>query len=992
MWGQHPKTGKPIRILQMDTCISKDLKTLLWVGPDTPEGKWDRWTVGALGLSYLTSATDVLVLCDPTTDPAWLATNRWRDVQMILASKEVLDTLGEEALKKMEIGNLICLEEASDVYPFVGPVWDGTPHDAALIASILLRMNRVFGVKPNKDRSINATLAPHSPPDLWMITQFYKPSAARRAREIKTCLQKNLDNPLIDKVVLLTETDLSNEFPKSSKILQDVIGERMKYSTVIRWIAEKAPANTICVFANSDIYLDETWKNIWATNVKDKFISLLRYEAIENRPDTEHEIFGPRSDSQDTWAVLSDSVKERKWDYFALDFIFGKAGCDNAINVEMLRAKFLVVNPSLTLKTHHLHTSEIRSYDPKDIVDKAMYLYIDPTGLNDMTPIFSPKVSQTVTTASFARAVAGMKPAHLKTFCTMVTKGEKYSYTYGSPNLFTPDPISIYEADNVFQMPTGLAYTYSSLYVGKSKAGSEAWNKSHISGLSPSLAVDVGLIAPLPDEYVKNSALYVLYYLSNILLLRERAGGYGEFWSPRAKSFLSALQLFNWQRKEVPVLPRDDGFQVWCKKGYIMLPTDNTYITREQIAALRQAILVSWQPTSQKKCVIFQDDLYCTREFINEIEPKLVGYDVKVIWANSETYTQALLGADIIIVAGDVTRWGWIWLAPKNAHVIQIQNEMEPDGECLHLAAACEQRHSLCLAPKGKLQKGLVDYVLESMKPITKVDTSLPLLLLPKQPAEGFFGHSGDSFREMAVLWAQKGYVRIAEDKHAHHVWLHGIGHTLLYDRPTYEWLDAAPPDEKRYKHGLFGNPAPPPGIGKSWSFWPRRPALVEELATMPLPSFSERSNTLVFYGKVENATQKKRRPLNWAAACSEFVMPVGSDKAYPFSQREYLEKLKKAKFGLCLPGYGLKCHREVECMAMGCVPIVMSDVDMKHYANPPVKGEHYIIADTPEDARRLSIETNEETWGKMSTACYVWWKENSSCDGLWNLTQKLLS
>jgi hypothetical protein len=277
------------------------------------------------------------------------------------------------------------------------------------------------------------------------------------------------------------------------------------------------------------------------------------------------------------------------------------------------------------------------------------------------------------------------------------------------------------------------------------------------------------------------------------------------------------------------------------------------------------------------------------------------------------------------------------------------------------------------------------------MKPLAKVDTSLPLLILPKQPTEGFFGHAGDSFREMAMLWAQKGYVRIAEDKHAHHVWLHGIGHTLLYDRPTYEWLEAAPPDEKRYKHGLFGNPAPPPGIGKSWSFWPRRPSLVEELALTSVP-FSERSNNLVFYGKVENATQKKRRPLNWAAACSEFVMPVGSDKAYPFSQKEYLEKLKKAKFGLCLPGYGLKCHREVECMAMGCVPIVMSDVDMKYYANPPVINEHYFIADTPEEARRLSIETNEETWGKMSAACYIWWKENSSCDGMWKLTQKLLS
>lgn len=998
MWGQHPKTGKPIRILQQQTSISKDLKTVVWIGPETPVGSWERWEVGALGLTYLTPNTDVLVLCEPgkvKEEVAWLAANKWRELKMILASKEVLDTLGEEALKKMEIGNMICLEETTDIYPFLGSKWDGTMNDAALIASILLRMTRVFGVSPSDHRNITTTLVPEQPQQLWMITQYYKPSSAKRAREIKTCLQKNVNNPLIDKIVLLTESDLSAEYPKTSKIQQEVIGQRLKYSTVIRWIAEKAPKNTICVFANSDIYLDETWKHVWTTSLEDRFLSLLRYEVVENKADKDHEIFGPRSDSQDTWVVLSDSVKSKTWDYSALDFIFGKAGCDNAINVEMLRAKFIVTNPSLTIKTHHLHTSEIRNYDAKDIVDKPVYFYIDPTALHDMTPLFSPTPSYKVEITPFPRPIVGVKPAHLKTFCAMLKRAEKYSFTTDTTNTFTSDPVPIYEVDDIFQTPTGLGYTYSSLYVGKSSAGSEAWNKSHISGLSPSLAVDVGLIAPLPDEYVENSAVYVLHYLSNILLLRERAGGAGEFWSPRQKPFLSALQLFNWKRKEVPVLPRDDELQVWCKKGYMMLPTDKNYVTREQVTALRRTLISGWNSQDQKKCVIFNDDLYCTREFINEIEPKIDEYEVKVVWPNSNMLVEALAGASLIILAGDVTQWGWIWMAPKGAHVIQIQNEMEPNGDCLHLAAAAELKHSLCLAPKGKIQKGLADYVLATINPKQiqpTVTSNAPLLIMPKQPTDGFFGHSGDSFREMATLWAHRGYVRIVEDKHAHQIWLHGVGHTLLYDRPTYEWLDAAPADEKRYKYGLFGNPAPPPGIGKSWSFWPRRPVLVEELASNPPGPFSERSNALVFYGKVENATQKKRRPLNWSAACSEFVMPVGSEKAYPFSQKEYLEKLRKAKFGLCLPGYGLKCHREVECMAMGCVPIVTGDVDMKNYANPPVKGEHYFVVDTPDEARRLSVETDEETWTKMSVACYAWWKENSSCDGMWALTQKLLS
>ena len=869
-------------------------------------------------------------------------------------------------------------------------------------------MNRAFGVNPSPIRSesmIKAFPEPPSEPQLWLISQYYRPDKPKRAKEIDLCLEKNLACPLIDKVVLLNEMDLSQYFPASSnKIQQEVIGKRLTYAAVIRWIAEKAPANTLCVFANSDIYLDATWKALWATAMEDRFLSLLRYEAADGVPDAEHKIFGPRADSQDTWVLLSDSVKSRTWDYKALDFNFGRAGCDNAINVEMLRARFLVANPALTLKTHHVHTSEIRTYDPQDIVDKPMYFYIQPTGLHDMNPLFNLKADSTITSQPFNRPVLGPNPMHMKTFCAMVSRGEKYKFAADATNIFTPDPIPVYETNEVFQTPTGLAYTYSSLYVGKSKAGSEAWNKSHISGLSPSLVVDVGLIAPLPDEFAANSASYVLRYLANILLLREKAGGKGEFWSPREKPFLNALQMFNWKQREVPVLPRDESIQVFCKKGYIMLPSDSPTITRSHVTALRSSLLGpggnGWLhiPAEEKRCIIFYDEVYCTREFINELEQKLQGYDIRVMWPATENIAAQLAGASLLIVGGgksSITRWGWSWILPKGAQIVEIQNEMEPDADCLHLAAAAEVRHSLCICPRV-VGPNLVETVLKAMtikEPVKAPVNTKPLLILPEQPEGSFFGHAGDSFRELARMWMVKGYVKIVEDKHAHHVWLHGIGNTLLYDRPTYEWLEQSPPDERVYKKALFGNPAPPSGA-KSWSFWPRRPAIVEEMSTTAAPAtpFGERAQTLVLYGRIENATQKKRRPLNWAAACSEFVMPVGGDKAYPFSQREYLEKLTEAKFGLCLPGYGWKCHREVECMAMGCVPIVTPDVDMKNYANPPVKDVHYFVAATPEEARRLASTTDEETWTKMSAAGRAWWKENCSCDGMWALTQKLLA
>jgi hypothetical protein len=1009
MWGAHPKTGKPIRILQTETSISKDKKTLLWLGlqhQTQTSIKWNRWEIGALTREHLTPSTSVLLLAEPqnaAADAQWLRTGAWKDLTMILAARDTLNILGEATLKEMGIGNIICLEEVCEIYPFVGPAWDGTTNDAALLASILLRMNYAYGIHPSPLRSENMIRAIYETPvphQLWLITQYYRPDKRVRALEIDLCLKKNLDCELIDKIVLLNEADFSAYLPISSKIQQEILGKRLTYAAVIRWIADKAPPNTLCVFANSDIYLDETWKAIWSTSMEERFLSLLRYEAADGVPEVEHKLFGPRADSQDTWVLLSDSVKSRKWDYEALNFNFGRAGCDNAINVEMLKAKFLVTNPALTLKTHHVHTSEIRSYDPQDIVDKPMYFYIQPTGLHDMMPLFNPKPTGTIQSVPFARPLLGTNLGQLRTFCSMLARGETYKLSADSPNIVTPEPTPVYDLTDVFQTPTGLAYSYSSLYVGKSKAGSEAWNKSHISGLSPSLIVDVGLIAPLPDEYVRNSATYVLKYLANILILRERAGGIGEFWSPRDQPFLKALQMFSWNQREVPVLPRDDSIQVWCKKAHAILPSDNTGISRSHVEVLRTSLLGPWSPTEmpEKRCVVIFDEVYCTRDFINELEKSLTEYDLRVIWPESETFVKTLSGASLCIVGSGkngIARWGWSWILPRGATLVEIQSELEPEGDCLQLAAAAELRHVLCICPKNP-GKTLLDNVLKSITlketPKAPVNTK-PLLILPKQPESSFFGHAGDSFREMARMWMVKGYVKIVEDAQAHQVWLHGIGDTLLYDRPTLEWLEQSPPDERNYKKGLFGNPTPP-AAGRSWSFWPRRPAIVEEMSSSAAParSFHERPQSLVLYGRIENAVQKRRRPLNWASACSEFVMPVGAEKAYPFSQREYLEKLTEAKFGLCLPGYGLKCHREVECMAMGCVPIVSPDVDMSGYAQPPVAKQHYFVAETPEEARRLATQTDEETWKTMSTACRAWWSANCSCEGMWSLTQKLLA
>ena len=180
----------------------------------------------------------------------------------------------------------------------------------------------------------------------------------------------------------------------------------------------------------------------------------------------------------------------------------------------------------------------------------------------------------------------------------------------------------------------------------------------------------------------------------------------------------------------------------------------------------------------------------------------------------------------------------------------------------------------------------------------------------------------------------------------------------------------------------LVGNPE-----SKSpWTFWPRRPRLVEALSGLDL----HRTKGLVFYGRSENGVQLgNRTKADWASVCDEFVHVTGSDP-YPFSQEEYLRNLAQAKWGLCLAGFGKKCHREIECMAMGCVPIVAPEVDMENYAQPPVEGVHFFRAADPITAEALVQGTSDEVWATMSAASKTWWLQNASVDGSWALTKRL--
>ncbi len=1022
MLAQHPKTGKPIRILRSDASLWRSQKTVVWLQDQDSSISWDRWDTLVMGLpeyfkwKQAKKRIDYLVLLD-TEDATvnWFTTMNPLEFRMIFISRDLVYKVGEAKFRQMKIQNLICLEEITKLYPFLGAPWDGTKEDMFLQIVALMRSSRMSGFQLTEHKrlsyfksiGIDLSFETGTPRKLWYFTQYYVPEKSKRRREIQKCLEMNVANPFIDKVVLLNEKELvsSLSIPKD-KIQEVVVGKRLTYELVLKWIYENAPSDVICVFANADIWLDnQMWKDVWTAKIDDVFIALLRWDVQEGKE--ESKLFGPRNDSQDTWCVLSDSVKNKTWNWPSLNIPFGKAGCDNAITVEMLRQKFLIVNPALSLKTHHYHTSDVRTYDPADVVDKPVFMYVDPNGIHDMEPIFDIKKYEvgSLQFEGFSRQLHSATPKTVETLCKMLERGERYLWTAKGSNTFASQSIPLYKYENAFQTPQGLVYSYNKLFIGKEEASKEAWAHSQLSSITPAFSVERTFAVPWRAEDVKTQEGYALYYLSKILMMQSQYGK-GEFWAP-AKGMLSVLELFTWGQRELPVIPHSDGAQIWCKEIIQYPCTTVQEVHKEEIQALRKALKIGWEPKkSSEKWVVMIDGTHITSEMVRGWEEKYTDREWAVLFdgrTSADRCVEKLKGAAGFIFFGGsktVSRWGFAWSLPENATVVEIQNEMDPNGEAAHLAGASNLQYFFASVPRAaeKAMQDLiskaVDQTLQSLDKI-KQASSIPTLHMPRKSLTGFFGHSGDSFREMASLWAERGYVQLVEDPKAVQIWLGDVGDVLLYDRPTMDWLFASPQEEQTWKLALFGNPKPSSsgGPSKSWFFWPRKPALIEELVAKGLPLQNlQRPKTCVFYGKIENKVQEKRRTGDWASICDEFVMVKGESTPYQLSHQEYLERLATSKFGLCLAGFGKKCHREVECMAMGCVPLVTRDVDMENYANPPVEGVHYIKGETPEELKAKMDAVSHEEWLKMSLACQQWWKDNASVEGSWFLTKKLIS
>jgi hypothetical protein len=253
---------------------------------------------------------------------------------------------------------------------------------------------------------------------------------------------------------------------------------------------------------------------------------------------------------------------------------------------------------------------------------------------------------------------------------------------------------------------------------------------------------------------------------------------------------------------------------------------------------------------------------------------------------------------------------------------------------------------------------------------------------IPKQPQQGIWRHANDSFRELAMLYKKNNSdlnIELIDNGHCM------LGnHILLYDRPTHEWFNQ---DLANSSLILLGNgDINKEGLllkknnlnVKPWIFWPRRPFIIEKyLENNKIKCYNERTVESIFIGNIENNVQNQYRNTNnnWGNVLDVYHCTQGTQ--HKFTQEEYLQQLANAKYGLCLRGYGSKCHREVELMALGTVPIITETVCIDSYMDPPQENIHYIRCNNPDNLKTLLSNITLEEWLSMSNNCYNWYQKN---------------
>lgn len=747
-------TSSQPRLLNLNTPTVRNQRTLVWLDHQDPELPWSVWDGVVTSLEayqrWSTSARIVgVILLEETL--GWIEElyALSSSVTMILLPQRLL-RLKSQAFWADNFDNVMCLEAMYDSYPFLLSPWKSAAQDAAqgaaegvttddmtdaiCIMALLGRYHRLVGVETvplaRREALVSIAVDPTAiPEEVWMFTQYYRPSHKKRAKEIRECLRQNCANPLISRIVLLNEKDESNDankwydVPGHEKIHQVVIGSRLTYADFIQYVYDKVPPRVFAILCNADIYWNETLQELWRIQLANRMLGLLRWDVGE-----EPKIFGPRADSQDSWIFLSDSIKDREWDLTPLAFCLGQPGCDNAFAGHMLRNRFALSNPAYSIQSLHLHRTEYRTYDKRNTVPATVYINLAPSHLIDMKQERVPSLAPPYLCHELVPfEIRSSSISNEITYCTMLEKEGRYKWEPTVENNYFEPAIPYYVWNKAAVTPNGLVYNQHTIYLGKHAEDPrfQYWTGASVNLFTPLLRCETMLALPFADTSVfRHPNVYVLQYLSRALRLWEEHPFAKEasFWLPRECSFLLSTLLGDRARRGIPW--REDT-ACWAQTIVGGLPGPLALeLGKEEITALR-TWLPSWEPQVRGMVctVLLNETAGVTRSFVQQqIAPWLQRQDptwqVRAVnGADSITHGSysAMQGTALCIFFGGAEVWAPIWALPKGACVVEFQQELKLQGESQHVAHMAELISWVLLLAKGNIGD-VQDQIMEQLE------------------------------------------------------------------------------------------------------------------------------------------------------------------------------------------------------------------------------------------------------------------------------------
>lgn len=242
-----------------------------------------------------------------------------------------------------------------------------------------------------------------------LFTTYYKdPNPIRKAEYIK-CFDKNIENILINKIFILVEE--KDELPLRNEKLELIrISRRPTFSDFFSIINRVTSLNDINIIANTDIYFDNTL-SLLSKIKSNEVYALNRWDLLNEK---KVRLFAKYC-TNDTW-IFKGKIKIKNVDYY-----LGQLGCDNKILYDLKNAGFKILNPSLSIRTYHVHESNIRGE------------YSDPKKNNRVLAPYVYSIPCFIHKSHFFNIVLKNGPIYL-TKLFLIRRSIRFQYYYDSKN------------------------------------------------------------------------------------------------------------------------------------------------------------------------------------------------------------------------------------------------------------------------------------------------------------------------------------------------------------------------------------------------------------------------------------------------------------------------------------------------------------------------------------------------------------------------------